>query len=95
MGRAVAMVGPAATLVIAKLDRLARDAHFLLGLQKAGVSFRAADMPEANVRMAPSFHQRPRPQADEPRLAGARQSSAKVGWWRLYLARESHSPRPQ
>jgi DNA invertase Pin-like site-specific DNA recombinase len=27
---------------------LSRDAHFLLGLQKAGVSFVAADMPEAN-----------------------------------------------
>src|SRR6185437_8044869 len=37
-----------AKLVIAKLDRLSRDAHFLLGLQKAGVPFVAADMPEAN-----------------------------------------------
>jgi len=37
-----------AALVIAKLDRLSRDAHFLLSLQKAGVEFVAADMPEAN-----------------------------------------------
>src|SRR5262249_5571243 len=37
-----------ATLVIAKLDRLSRNAHFLLGLQESGVDFVCADMPEAN-----------------------------------------------
>jgi DNA invertase Pin-like site-specific DNA recombinase len=37
-----------AKLVIAKLDRLSRDAHLLLGLEKAGIDFTAADMPNAN-----------------------------------------------
>ncbi len=37
-----------AVLLIAKLDRLSRDAHFLLGLEKAGVEFVATDMPSAN-----------------------------------------------
>jgi DNA invertase Pin-like site-specific DNA recombinase len=37
-----------AKLVIAKLDRLSRNAHFLLGLKEAGVDFVAADMPNAN-----------------------------------------------
>ena len=37
-----------ATLVIAKLDRLSRNAAFLMTLQDAGVKFVAADLPQAN-----------------------------------------------
>ncbi len=37
-----------ATLIIAKLDRLARNVHFLSGLMEAGVKFVACDQPSAN-----------------------------------------------
>jgi DNA invertase Pin-like site-specific DNA recombinase len=37
-----------AILVIAKLDRLARNVHFISGLMESGVEFVAVDMPEAN-----------------------------------------------
>jgi DNA invertase Pin-like site-specific DNA recombinase len=38
-----------ATLVVAKLDRLARNVHFLSGLMESKVEFVAADMPQANT----------------------------------------------
>lgn len=44
-----------ATLVIAKLDRLARDVHFVTGLMKTGVDFVAADMPSADKTMLQMF----------------------------------------
>jgi len=37
-----------AVLVIAKLDRLSRNVHFLSGLMESGVEFVAVDMPSAN-----------------------------------------------
>ncbi len=40
-----------AILVIAKLDRLSRNVHFITGLMESGVDFRCADMPEANKTM--------------------------------------------
>jgi DNA invertase Pin-like site-specific DNA recombinase len=40
-----------ATLIIAKLDRLARNVHFVSGLLETGIEFVAADMPNANKTM--------------------------------------------
>lgn len=40
-----------ATLLIAKLDRLARSVHFISGLMEAGVDFVAVDNPHANRLM--------------------------------------------
>jgi DNA invertase Pin-like site-specific DNA recombinase len=40
-----------ATLVIARLDRLARNVHFISGLMEAKVKFVACDMPEATPFM--------------------------------------------
>lgn len=37
-----------AALVIAKLDRLARNVHFISGLMESGAEFVAVDMPEAS-----------------------------------------------
>lgn len=40
-----------ATLVVAKLDRLARNVHFITGLLESGVEFVACDNPHANRMM--------------------------------------------
>jgi len=37
-----------AILVVAKLDRLSRELHFITEIQKSGIEFVCADMPEAN-----------------------------------------------
>jgi DNA invertase Pin-like site-specific DNA recombinase len=49
LGKAIAHAKRAkATLVIAKIDRLSRNVHFVSGLMESGVPFVACDMPTAN-----------------------------------------------
>lgn len=53
LARAIGACRPyGARLVIAKLDRLSRDAHFLLGLEKAGEAGRRTQAARASARVA-------------------------------------------
>jgi DNA invertase Pin-like site-specific DNA recombinase len=74
-----------AKLVIAKLDRLSRDAHFLLGLEKAGVDFVCADMPNANrltvgiMAMVADEERRMISKRTKDALAAAKRRGTKLG----------------
>ncbi len=70
-----------ATLVIAKLDRLARNVHFISGLMETGVEFVAADMPQANrltIHILAAFAEHER-EAISQRTKGALQAAKKRG----------------
>lgn len=74
-----------AVLLVAKLDRLARNVHFVSGLMQAGVKFVAVDLPEANdltihVMAAFAEHEAKRiSQRTKDALAAARARGAVLG----------------
>ncbi|SDC73999.1 recombinase family protein [Belnapia rosea] len=76
-------------LVVARLCRLSRDAHFLLGLEQSGVEFVACDMPAANrltVRLMAILAQEERERistATKRALRAAREvRGIRLGGWR-------------
>lgn len=74
-----------ATLLIAKLDRLSRDAHFLLGLEKEGLEFVCADMPVASrltvgiMAMVAEEERKNTSKRTKDALAAARERGTKLG----------------
>lgn len=74
-----------ATLIIAKLDRLARNVHFVSGLMESRVGFVACDMPEANeltihIMAAFAEHEAKRiSQRTKEALAVAKSRGVKLG----------------
>ena len=74
-----------ATLIIAKLDRLARNVHFITGLLEAGVPIECADMPEADrtfLQMAAVFAEwegRRISERTTAALAAAKRRGVKLG----------------
>ena len=86
-----------ATLVIAKLDRLARNVHFISGLMESRVNFVACDNPHANrlmVHMLAAFAEHEREmisQRTKDGLQAAKARGVKLGTTGKARARENRA----
>ncbi len=75
-----------AVLIIAKLDRLARNVAFVANLMESGVEFLAVDMPQANkltvhIMAAMAEHEREMiSQRTKAALQAAKERGTKLGW---------------
>lgn len=73
------------TLIIAKLDRLARNVHFISGLMESGVDFIATDNPHANrlmIHLLAAFAEHEREQISQrtkDALAAAKRKGVVLG----------------
>ena len=82
-------------LIIAKLDRLARNVHFISGLMEAGVEFVAVDNPHANrlmLHMLAAFAEHEREQISlrtKAALAAAKARGVKLGANGAVLAKQN------
>jgi DNA invertase Pin-like site-specific DNA recombinase len=81
-----------AKLLIAKLDRLSRDVHFLTGLEKEGVDFLACDMPTANkltVHIMAAVAQQEREQISSRTKAALASVKARLEAGEAYVSKRS------
>ena len=87
-----------ATLVIARLDRLARNVHFISGLMETKIKFVAGDMPEATPFMLHVYAAVAEQEAraisarTKAALQAAKQRGVKA---RLHRRRDTRAERPR
>jgi len=73
-----------ATLIISKLDRLARDVQFIFELRNSGVNFIACDMPDLttlSLGIYATFAQNERERISLQTKAALQAKKARDGWW--------------